>query len=194
MKTVNEVFTISNGIYRAIKDLYPEDYTYLFGEIESADMDLELLAKCGQRICAPVVTLSEEDPENIARLIMNRYRDNWRKIKDALSLTYDVLSPVVSGYTITKTGTTERSGETSHDEHTKVYGFDSTDGTNDTSNARTGTDSSTIDTQSTTTYNKRGVGTLTPNRLIESEISFRRLSFLNITLNDISQFITLSVY
>lgn len=194
MKTINEVFSISNGVYGAIASLYPDDYQFLFGSIESADMDIEMLSRCGNRICSPIVTLADENPETVARLIMNRYRDNWRKIKEALSLQYDVLNPVVSGYTITKNGKTQRAGETSRDESNKVYGFDSVDGANDSSTQTAGTESSVIDTQSTTNYNKKGVGNLTPNRLIEAEISFRRLSFLNISLNDVKEFLTLSVY
>lgn len=194
MKTVKEVFPLENGVYGAIQTVAPTDYTYLFGSIEPSDLDLELLSKCGNRICSPVVTFSEEDPIKVAYLIMNRYCQNWKRIKDAMNISYDVLNPVVSGYTITKAGTTTREATNSREEASKVYGFDSEEGADDTSHNTSTSEDSTVDISSTTTYNKRGVGNLTPNRLIQAEISFRQLSFLNITLNDIKEFITLNVY
>lgn len=194
MDRIKDVISLDNGIYQAIRDLVPDDYTDLFGEIEPADLDLEFLSQWGERLCSPIFAYAGNDVHTVARLIINRYMDNWKKIKEAMSLTYDVLNPATNGYTITKTGKTSTEDSRNGEDTNRVYGFNADNGRDESTRLNSQSGETVVDNVSTTTYNKWGVGNLTPNRLIEAEINYRRLSFFNIVMNDIKEYSTLFIY
>lgn len=194
MKTVYDMLPYDNGIYANFRSMYPTDYEYLFGDTSAQDLDIQVLAKMGGKPLSPICRLTGEDVTDITRMIHDRFYESWKKIFDALGITYNVLTPVTSGYTITKVATEERESSDTREDLSKVYGIDTTTGQPDNSSHVENSGNSTVDNTSTTTYTKMGVGNLTPNRLIEAEINFRRTSFINITLSDIQSFITLPIY
>lgn len=199
MKRIKDIVSLTNGVYGGIKTLYPTEYATMFGEIETSDLDIELLAKCGQRIISPTVYLLLDDMgevsgTGIAKLVCNRYLKNWLRVNSALTADYDILQPIVTSYTNITNSTVETDETRDGSDTSKVYGMDSTTGENDTSRSTQNGLNSTVDTSRSTVYTKRGIGTLTPNRLINAEISLRKLSFIDLTLNDIKEFCTLSIY
>lgn len=199
MKRVKDILSISSGVYGGIKSLYPTEYATMFGEMEPSDLDIELLSKCGSRFVSPVVYLCIEDlgedtPTALARLICNRYLKNWLRVNDALTLDYDITQPVVTSYTMATEGTTNTAEERTGAKNSKVYGFGSDTPADENEDSTENNLSSSVDIDKTVTYTKKGIGSLTPNRLIEAEISLRRLSFINLTLNDIKDFCTLPIY
>ena len=89
---IKDVFPVTNGIMSAISST--GGYTF------SNDIDLRLIATCGQRSITPTVelllngatTLSNDLLERLAELILSEYKEAWDKIKDTLTMEYNPLS------------------------------------------------------------------------------------------------------
>lgn len=193
MQKVNEIITIENSLFNAIKTGYSELYNSLFGTIEPTDMDDNLLITCGERYASPL--LIHHDIDKVARFVVNKYGDNWERIKKALYEEYDVTKPYNLKQTTTtqKTATNENTGEST--DKSGIVGFDSETATDSTVDSNTNsttineTESSTV-----TVENVGNTGTINNASLINSELELRKISLQSLILNDIQSQITLDIY
>lgn len=193
MQKVSEIITIENSLFNAIKTGYSELYTSLFGTIEPANMDDNLLITCGERYASPL--LIHHDIDKVAGFIVTKYGDNWEKIKNALYAEYDVTKPYNLKQTTTseKTATNENTGEST--DKSGIVGFDSETATD--SSVDTNTNTNTINETETTTVTVENVGntgTINNASLINSELELRKVSLQSLILNDIQSQITLDIY
>lgn len=192
MKTVNEIIT-ENSFFNAMKTSYDALYGELFGNTSVNDLDMELLNKCGNRYCSPL--LSHHDITDVITFIVIKYSENWKRIKETLRFDYDVLSPykVTQETKVAKTATNSNTGESK--QQNGIVGFDSDVAT--PSSVDTNTDTNTTNaTESTTTTvtNTGNNGNTNYADLITKEIEVRKNSFIDLVLNDIQSQITLDIY
>lgn len=193
MQKVNEIITIDNSLFNAIKTGYSELYTSLFGTIEPTDMDDNLLITCGERYASPL--LIHHGIDKVARFIVNKYGDNWERIKKALCEEYDVTKPYNLKQTTTtqKTATNENSGEST--DRSGIVGFDSETATDSTVDSNTNSTTINETENSTVTVENVGnTGTINNASLINSELELRKVSLQSLILNDIQSQITLDIY
>ena len=195
MKTVKEVFPISNGIMSAIG----EAGGYSFNN----DMDLRLIATCGKRCVTPVVELLLENETDdfigrLTSLILSEYQESWDKIHATLTMEYNPLS--ASQYN--ETEITDDEGENT-DNSTEVK-------QNDVSTSDSLPDNfisdgkSTNDSQASSTSKSSTKRTLTrtsnstsykPVDLLKSEIEMRiENKFTSRVLEDVKNYIAMPIY
>lgn len=193
MQKVNEIITIDNSLFNAIKTGYSELYNSLFGTIEPTDMDDNLLITCGERYASPL--LIHHDIDKVARFVVNKYGDNWERIKKALYEEYDVTKPYNLKQTTTteKTATNENTGEST--DKSGIVGFDSETATDSTVDSNTNSTTINETENSTVTVENVGnTGTINNASLINSELELRKISLQSLILNDIQSQITLDIY
>lgn len=193
MQKVSEIITIENSLFTAIKTGYSDLYTELFETIEPTDMDNNLLITCGERYASPL--LIHHDMNKVASYIVNKFGENWKRIKNALFAKYDVVKPysVTRTTTTEKTATNENNGEST--DKSGIVGFDSetaTDSSVDT-NTNTATASET-ENITVTEENTGNNGTVKTASLIRSELELRKISLQTLILHDIQSQITLDIY
>lgn len=193
MEKVKDIISLENSFFGTMKTNYETLYTKLFGEIETSDMDMNLLVQCGERYCSPL--LSHYPMNKVVSYVVQKYGDSWEKIKDTLSLEYDVLKPY-STTTTTKSEKTANSTTNGSSEETNgVVGFDSETVTDsDTTNTTSNNSTDETQTDNTTVENGGNVGSYTNADLIANEIEMRKVSFISLALNDIQSQLTLDIY
>lgn len=202
MYTVGDLIPLDNGLFTSFRLVYPAEYDLLFPGYEPINLDMSLLVKWGERIFSPqlykalkvndgVINLTQ-----LSLLLGYRYLKNWLRINQALTADYDILTPTVSSYTMDTTTERHTEDDTTGTRATDIYGIDAdvAQGRRDNVVSNTDNRQGDVDEAKHIVYNKRGLGTLTPNRLIEAELSLRRTALLNIVLTDCKEFMTLSIY
>ena len=179
MQKVVDIITIENSLFSAIKAENAELYGSLFGTIDPTDMDVNLLITC----------------DTVARFLVNRYGDNWERIKTALYEEYEVTKP----YNLTQTTTTEKTATNKNTGESKdtsgIVGFDSETATDSTVDSNTNSTTINETENSTVTVENVGnMGTINNASLINSELELRKISLQTLILNDIQSQITLDIY
>ena len=193
MQKVVDIITIENSLFSAIKAENAELYGSLFGTIDPTDMDVNLLITCGERYASPLLVHQEID--TVARFLVNRYGDNWERIKTALYEEYEVTKP----YNLTQTTTTEKTATNENTGESKdtsgIVGFDSETATDSTVDSNTNSTTINETENSTVTVENVGnMGTINNASLISSELELRKISLQTLILNDIQSQITLDIY
>lgn len=201
MKRVSEIITTDNSFFEVMLDEHAELYNELFntmhgvhiGNTEPDELDMQLLVGCGERYAAPL--LVHHDMSKVVGFVVKKYGDNWKRVKEALTVEYDVLKPYnVESVTTGEKSATNDTTSVSTDK-TGVVGFDSevaTDKTVDTNdntvNIKQG------ETANTTVKHSGNNGNVANAALIMNEIEVRKNSFISIVVNDIQSQITLDIY
>ena len=193
MEKVNEIISLENSFFGTMKADYETIYTKLFGEIEPSDMDMNLLVQCGNRYCSPL--LSHYPMKKVVSFIVNKYGESWERIKETLSLDYDVLKPYSNTTTTKSTKTANSTNNETSEETNGIIGFDSETITDsDTTHATSNNSTDETQTDNTTVINGGNLGSRTNADLITNEIEMRKVSFVSLALNDIQSQLTLDIY
>lgn len=195
MKTVKEVFPISNGIMSAIG----EAGGYSF----NSDMDLKLIATCGKRCVTPVIELllenSEDDFMNrLASLILSDNKEAWDKIHDTLTMEYNPLS--ASQYSETEE-TIDEGENTDNSTEVKQNDISTSDILPDnfisdgkSTNDQTGSSTSKATQKRVLTRTSNGTS-YKPVDLLQSEIQMRiDNKFTSRVLEDVKNYIAMPIY
>lgn len=194
MKKINEIFTITDGFFTQLKEDVPEKYAILFDGYEPTDLNIDFLSLCGERYISPVVTISET-MNVLTRIITNRYFLSWERIKQALFADYDVLSPYNINTTTTKKSEVTTTNESENKNASYVYGFDSVDAVDDKTTTDTESNKGTTNDSTTNISTRVGnIGNQSQPELIIAEIETRKITFLTLVMNDIKEFVTLTIY
>lgn len=173
--TVKEVFSNFNVIGQ---------FNFDFG-VDKTLLDKIFKSRCNERYVSPIVSVfvtidnpTLEEVKSLCNSIETYYNNRWVKTQKALGLNYEVLAPLET--------TVQTNSDITNAQNSKVYGFDSDTGVDDTSN------SSTSKNEKAETRKSRG--TRTPQSLILEEINITRYTFIDIVINDIIDIITLDIY
>lgn len=193
MQKVCDLITPENSLFKAFQTANGALYMSLFDGTPAASLDMQLLVNCGERYAAPL--LARYTMADVVNYIIMKYGDNWKKVRNAITADYDFLKPYHLTQTTIgeKTAINESTGESTN--KTGIVGFDSTepadsdvDTNSNTANTRqTDTDNTTVETTGTT-------GTTPISDLLASEIEARKVSFIQLVVNDIRSQITLDIY
>ena len=168
-------------------DVFSRDnniFTFLsIDGVENASLlNSMLFARCSNRYVSTLVmyyvndgTISENSLMELANIITIEYGNKWTRLYELLSTSYDVVDDT----------STEK---TTHDTNnvTKVYGVDSTDGVNDSSN--------TFNETTTVTKQENGKD---KTQSVKNELDLRRskdYDYISIILDDIKDVLTLDIY
>lgn len=195
---IKTVFPASNGIMSIIAN--KAGYTF------TPDMDLRLIATCGLRYITPTIelllngseTLSQEQLERLADLIIMEYQDGWNKIKDTLIMEYNPLS--ASQYN--EEETSDITGEsTDNSTDVKQDNVSTANALPDNFISDGKTTSDVTNTGTNKTMSKRVLkrtsnnNSFKPVDLLKSEIEMRILNkFTSIVLNDVKNYIAMPIY
>lgn len=195
MKKVKEILNPDKSFFTAFKEKYSDLYYDLFEEAAPLDMDADILVCCGEKYAAPLI--SYHDMPFAVDWILRRYKDNWMKVKDALTREYDLLKPMVNQTVTTQDieGTKEDSGTSTTTD--KVHGFDSTGVDGVPKDTSQNTDTGKQDTKQhavTVVEHSGSAGQYMTQTLILNELEVRKQSFIDIVIKDISNNITLDIY
>lgn len=193
MKKVKEILGPEKSLFTAFKEKYPDLYYELFEDAAPLDMDGDILVVCGEKYAAPLISYHTAD--FAVDWLLRRFKDNWLKVKDALTREYDLLKPLTNTTVVTQDleGTKEDSG-TSEQADTK-HTVDSpagvpTDGTKSTDTGKQDTRQHGV----TVTEYSGNTGQYSTQSLILNELEVRKQSFVDIVIKDISNNITLDIY
>ena len=183
-----ELFTPTNGLFKYMNFPFASDVT-------AEQLDTLFYFKFGNKKVTALITemmvdgiLPDANNEVLAHMIENIFLDKWAKLKEAIINThYD--ATVITEYT--EVINTSENGNKSNDDTNKTYGFNSSDGVNDTS-------SSSIETNSNTGEKIRtfkGRNGIFPQTVIEAEIRLRQKNlYLDYIMNDVNSIINLKIY
>lgn len=192
MRTIKEVIT-GTGFFFLMKENYAGLYTQLFEDIDPDILDIDLLVNCSEKFAAPLLLYTNFD--KVVKVIVTKYSESWKRIKTALLLDYNILSP----YDNKKITTQERQGTTANNstttDKTGVATFDSVamvDKQEDSTENRGTTEQN--ETVKITVENSGNTGTLSAQNLITAEMELRRRNFIDVVISDITSQIALAIY
>lgn len=192
MRTIKEVIT-DTGFFTIMKEKYAGLYTELFEDIDPDILDVDLLSNCSEKFAAPLLLYTNFD--KVVKVIVTKYSESWKRIKTALLLDYNILSP----YDNKKITTQERQGTTANNstttDKTGVSTFDSVemvDKQKDSTENKGTTEQN--ETVKITVENSGNTGTLSAQNLITAEMELRRRNFIDVVISDITSQIALVIY
>lgn len=193
VKKVKEILNPDNSFFTAFQAKCPDLYYDLFEDAAPLDMDADILIVCGEKYAAPLI--SYHDMPFAVDWFLRRYKDNWKKVKDALTAEYNLLKPLTNTTVVTQDieGTKEDTA-TSEQNDTK-HTVDSpagvpTDGTASTDTGKQDTRQHAV----TVTEYSGNTGQYSSQSLILNELEVRKKSFVDIVIRDIATNITLDLY
>ena len=210
---------LTSGIFSRILTLYPERFEWLDATLAPI-LDIEYFGNySGGKIISVLLdkfvdedneTISSDDKNVIAQIIVNLYGDKWAHLYDAITAEYNPINNYDMTQTetpnITKTNKAKTKTTINNDMGSKTYGFNSSEGVPqaDTSTEATQTVEGDLDVNKTNnietetgtrTLTRSGnIGVTTSQQMIESEISLRQWNFYKSCFDDIDDVMTARYY
>ncbi len=182
----NELFTPDNGLFKYM--------SFDFG-IEEEQLDTLFYYKYGNKTVTALVAqmvsddvLSDVKKELIAEMIEDIFFDKWSKLKEAIiDSEYDTTA--ITEYT--ETTNTSGSSSRSNDDTNKTYGFNSSEGVNDSSSSSSESNQNSGETIRTF----KGRSGIFPQTVIEAEIRLRQKNlYLDYIMQDVNSIVNLKIY
>lgn len=183
------------GIFSKIDLQLPDQ----FGNMGSSQLDMAFYGLYSKRYVAPLVDYSiEEHPDDndavlteLAEIVCGMFKSKWLRLVEALTVEYDMLSTTFEEYE--GNDTYHRESKSSQLDKNAVYGFDSSDPSEDSK--AEGETSTTGDDVSSKKYTIKGrQGGKSPQQLISSEWELRQRNLVREIFRDVADTITLPIY
>lgn len=197
MKQVKEFITFEKGFFSTMQEVANFEYNTLFvdqfSSIDPHNLDMDLLVTCGERYASPL--LVHHDMEKVVNFVLNRYYEGWKRIKNALNVEYNVLSPYDTKKVTTQEKSTEATNNSTVTDKTGVVAFDATEATDKSVDSTTNNGSTKGSEKVTITVENSGMnGNATVASLIANEIEVRKNSFISLVIGDVENQLTLDIY
>lgn len=191
-----------NGLVNAMKAVDETKTLALFDDIDTiGTFDFMLNNELADKMVAPIVERPvTTDPENgvnkVAKYVLLKYYDNWKRIKDALLMQYDIEYDGGSIKTVDITETNNGNVNENNQHKEQVNAFNETnavDSQNYTdTNAQTDNNERTYHEEM---VNKANSVEFTHSDVVEKEIKMRNENtYFDILKNDIEKELTLWIY
>jgi len=188
-----ELFTPAKGLFSYMDFEFNPDKADV--EVTPEQLNTLFYYKYGNKRVTALVSdmvqdgiLSDESKGTIANMILSIFYNKWESIKNALfESKYDTTA--ITEYT--ETINTSDSKERTNDDTNKTYGFNSTEGVNDSSSTTNETNSSTGEKIRTF----KGRSGIFPQTVIEAELRLRQKNlYLDYIMQDVNSIINLRIY
>lgn len=193
METVIENQTAEDNIFKSLENDSPTEYADLFGETDSDKLYYMFINLCGEkRVTNICKTLNNSE---LYKIIIAQYKDNWLRVKEAISGDYDVFNPFDVKEEVTENITANETIDKTDKNSSAVYAFNSGDIVDSDENItdKTGTVDNTHE-RTNTKVKSGNQGNITPAKLLKDEIKIRKTVYLEEILKDVMNYITLDVY
>lgn len=188
MSNLKDVIEMDKGFFYYMNQANSTKYKELFGDYDTG-IDTYFYFLYGFRPASNI--LAQNTLTSVGNVLMFRYYDKWKKLHDTLltSLNIEDGEKTETKETYTGNGT---NNSTSNDT-TKVYGFDSEEGKTDTTNDKTNTGSNQNTYTKDNTITKTNAKDTIEN--IKNEMSIlTNYDFLIMVINDILTTVSQQVY
>lgn len=193
MTTILENQTIDDNIFKSFEIDKPAEFSNLFGEIDSDDLYYMFVNLCGDKRVTNICKTLTND--KLYKIIINRYGDNWLRVKDAIAGEYDVFKPFNVSENVNEDITANEISDGTNKNTSAVYAFNSGDIVDSDENLTEKTNSVDNTQNRVNTKEKSGnQGNKTPATLLKEEIEIRKTVYYEEVLKDIMNYITLDVY
>lgn len=184
-----DLFTPSDGIFSYISYDFDD-----FNDITDSDLNTMFYYKYGNKRVTALVSemavdgvLTTQAKQTIGNIIESFFYNKWEKLTDVFKKEYD--NTAITDYTEI-VETTDTGSRTNNDTN-KTYGFNSSEGVNDTSSQSTETTGNTGSKTRTFT----GRSGIFPQTVLEAEIRLRQKNlFLDYVLADVNSILNLKIY
>lgn len=188
MSNLKDVIEMNKGFFYYMNEANSTKYKELFGDYDTG-IDTYFYFLYGFRPASNI--LSQNTLTSVGNVLMFRYYDKWKKLHDTLitSLSLEAGETTATKETYTGNGT----NSSTNSDTTKVYGFDSSEGKNDTTTDKTnsGTNQNTYTKDNTITK----TNTKDTIENIKNEMSIlTNYDFLIMVINDILTTVSQQVY
>lgn len=187
-KKIKEIFE-NNGIFNIFATYFQSEFETIFGDTTAETLDNLVLFKYGN--FETVSTLSNTNAVQIIKSIITIYLPAWLKINTLLNANYDVTKPISE--TKTKTGTLQRSENSTNTRVTAEKAFNDTDFVSDSQNTDTNNGLNTDSYNLTETKTANNSSDISAN--IEKDIYMRkRQNLYNEIIETIIKEIAIKIY
>lgn len=188
MKTLKEIYSGNSGIAAIFAVQFATDYNNFFGENTAATVDAYILFKYGNKYLADGI--NDENAATIVCSVIQMRLQVWRKMYAALTAQYNAAQK--ANETRTKTGTLQRSVNSTTTATNAAKAFNDTEFTTDTQNTDVNSGLNTDSYNLTETVTNFGGNTADR---VQSEITLRQRNNLQLAIIiAILNEITLSIY
>lgn len=166
---------------------------------ESSQLDVLFYGTYADKYCAPIVVRSVEEHnedynaalEELGGVVALMFGAKWDRLEALLDADYDPLANVDETYE--SHDDTETSNESSRLDERGIYGFDSSDASDESKSSGNTQTSGTLN--STKRYVRKGRNSgITAQQLIDSEWETRSKNFIQEVMKDVSDVLTLQIY
>lgn len=191
-----------NGLVSVMKTVDETKTLALFDNIDTIEtFDFMLNNELADKMVAPIVekpviTDKENGVNKVAKYVLLKYYDNWKRIKDALLMVYDIEYDGGSIKTVDITETNDGNVNENNQHKEQVNAFNETTAVD--SQNYTDTNAQTDNHQRTyheELVNKANSVEFTHSDVVEKEIKMRNTNnYFDILKNDIEKELTLWVY
>ena len=182
-----EKFPLSSGLFSEMKTEEPAYYSDVFGELNPAYLDIDLMSFGASRECAEICELC--DNATLAHVLWSHFYEKWKYIR----FEFDADNTIDYITTTEGTNTKVNNGTSSQNTDNGVYGFNSTETVDDSKNNVSGstTDNGTETRKTTTTYKGRNRGDKLDDLM---KFADYRRKLTSEIMHDILNYITLPIY
>lgn len=187
MKTLKEIYSGANGIANIFAIQFANDFATLFNGNTAANVDAFILHKYGNKYLANGI--NDENAATILCSVISVRLVVWRKMHAAINLEYNVAAPTEIH---TKTGTLQRSVNSTTTATNAAKAFNDTEFTTDTQNTDVNSGLNT-DSYNLTETVARQVSNAPEN--VQNELTLRQRNNLQLAIIEgILNELTLSIY
>lgn len=191
-----------NGLASTMKTVDETKTLALFDDTDTIEtFDFMLNNELADKMVAPIVerpviTESENGVNKVAKYILLKYYDNWKRIKDALLMTYDIEYDGGSIKTVDITETNNGNVNENNQHKEQVNAFNETSAVDSQNYTDTNAQTDNHDrTYHEEMVNKANSVEFTHSDVVEKEIKMRNENtYFDILKNDIEKELTLWVY
>ena len=184
---------IDDNIFLELKNNNETKYNNFFGAVPPEHLFYLFVNLCGDKRVTKIVEMV--DNNQLYNIIINKFGENWLKIKTAISKEYSAFEPFNMTESNNEDITANETSASNNKNSSAVYAFNSGDIV-DSDETLTEKDNTTDTTHNRTKdKNKSGNdGKKTNAELLKEELKIRKDHYYNFVLNDVMNLLTLDVY
>lgn len=188
---VQDVYT-HEGIFTDMKSAQPVQFTSIFGDIDTKEIDWAFLERGGMRTLTKTFNREVVDDDIplerrifIADVIWSLFGKRWETINKSLAIDYDPYN-----FKSTTKETSNTNSDTTGSAVTSEWGFDAADPANREKTENT----NTVTGGGTKTVEKTSLRNTTFSKILSDTMYVSKINIISIAIDDVLDYISLKVY